>query len=92
MKKIVRLLCKNNNYVEFGNHTGFIRRDCKHEYLEIGKYYDFIIKDNNWYYMTDFSGNTRAFLPQPKSIPDRNNLYYFFYTSQESRDLKLKHI
>jgi len=91
---IVRLLCKNNKYKDFGNHTGFTI--CERVINEIipGVYYSFEVKENGWYYMIGNKGgySGRSFHPQTKSVPDRNNLNYFFYSIVEMRKMKFKKI
>lgn len=94
----IRLLCKNNKYQDFGNHTGFRYIETTHNFLKVGEYYDLIVDGAQ--YKLNVNGNDIIYgkdfhfthIFYENSYPQHNQLYNFFYSIEEMRDIKLNKI
>jgi len=86
----VKLLCKNNKYRDFGNHTGFQWVTRKFDNLIPGKYYTFNVDRGRF----EIEG-TRGYTGESfhiKSINECHSLYHFFHSVEEMRQIKFNKI
>ncbi len=90
-----RAMCINNQYEDFGNHTGFNYRTVTMKHLIVGEWYDFI-KDNRYSCVTLLSngkpGIGTGYSFWEETYNTANCFSSFFSSVAMQRDIKLNQL